>query len=226
MNKKMARDDDTRTDFNNDRDFGNGKNLSDTFGESNGGAGGHTLSFDSDGMPIDDSSDNTKTRIIDPEKISQISNAWIVITKGRNSGKEHQIPPQHNPGQRRISIGRDSINDIVIDDPAVSGEHAFIIFEKNIYTIGDAGSINGTFLNGKEISAFRKLTDGDTLLFGETEYEFKCVELFNKVKPKISKSAIKTKKTAKKTVKKQNKKTVKKITGSSSKKEGEAITIK
>ena len=212
----MARDDDTRTDFNNENNFGYSRDLNDTFRESNGGMGSDTLNFDPNGVPIDNNFDNTKTRVIDPEKIGLISNAWIVITKGRNSGREYQIPPQRNPGQRRISIGRDSINDIVIDDPAVSGEHAFIIFEKNTYTIGDAGSANGTILNGKMTTAFRKLTDGDTLLFGETEFEFKSVEPFTKVVPKTSKSAIKT---TKKTVKKQKRKTAKKTLGTALKKE-------
>jgi pSer/pThr/pTyr-binding forkhead associated (FHA) protein len=50
-----------------------------------------------------------------------------------------------------IIIGRDSGNDIQIDNVAVSREHARIIKGPNFYFIEDLNSTNGTFVNGKKI---------------------------------------------------------------------------
>jgi pSer/pThr/pTyr-binding forkhead associated (FHA) protein len=55
-------------------------------------------------------------------------------------------------GQDEIIIGRDSGNDIQIDNVAVSREHARIIKGPNFYLIEDLNSTNGTFVNGKKIN--------------------------------------------------------------------------
>jgi pSer/pThr/pTyr-binding forkhead associated (FHA) protein len=54
--------------------------------------------------------------------------------------------------QDEIIIGRDSGNDIQIDNVAVSREHARIIKGPNFYLIEDLNSTNGTFVNGKKIN--------------------------------------------------------------------------
>ena len=54
--------------------------------------------------------------------------------------------------QDEIIIGRDSGNDIQIDNVAVSREHARIIRGPNYYLIEDLNSTNGTFVNGKKIN--------------------------------------------------------------------------
>jgi VWFA-related protein len=43
-------------------------------------------------------------------------NAWLVKTSGQHSGEEYSIPPEKSPEKRRITLGRSSYNDIVIDD--------------------------------------------------------------------------------------------------------------
>ncbi len=52
--------------------------------------------------------------------------------------------------QDEIIIGRDTGNDIQIDNIAVSREHARIIKGPNYYFIEDMSSKNGTFVNGKK----------------------------------------------------------------------------
>ncbi|MDD5688585.1 MAG: FHA domain-containing protein [Elusimicrobia bacterium] len=49
------------------------------------------------------------------------------------------------------TIGRKSDNDIVIDNPAISGHHAKIYKQDNSYFVEDLGSTNGTFLNETKI---------------------------------------------------------------------------
>ena len=54
--------------------------------------------------------------------------------------------------QDEVIIGRDSDNDVQIDNVAVSREHAKIIREPNSYFIEDLNSTHGTFVNGKKIN--------------------------------------------------------------------------
>ena len=48
----------------------------------------------------------------------------------------------------RTTIGRRSVSDIHIDHLAISGEHAVILKEGSDYYLEDAGSTNGTRVNG------------------------------------------------------------------------------
>jgi pSer/pThr/pTyr-binding forkhead associated (FHA) protein len=50
-----------------------------------------------------------------------------------------------------ISIGRKSDNDIVIDNPAISGHHCRIALEGGTYYVEDLESTNGTFVNQKRV---------------------------------------------------------------------------
>jgi len=50
-----------------------------------------------------------------------------------------------------LTIGRKEDNDIVIDNPAVSGHHAKIMKIGNKYFIEDLNSTNGTFISGRKI---------------------------------------------------------------------------
>ena len=64
-----------------------------------------------------------------------------------------------------IRIGRASSNDIVIDDPTVSAEHASLTKSPSGYRLRDLGSTNGTQANGVFITD-AELTDGAEIRFG------------------------------------------------------------
>ncbi len=51
-----------------------------------------------------------------------------------------------------ITIGRKQDNDLVIDNPAVSGRHCRIFKDPEGYYIEDLNSTNGTFLRGHKVS--------------------------------------------------------------------------
>ena len=74
----------------------------------------------------------------------------------------------------RYAIGRDKSNDIVIDEDGISGFHAELrVEDDDRIFLTDAGSINGTFVNGERISAAAVLRSGDHLHFGpEANYIF------------------------------------------------------
>jgi len=78
----------------------------------------------------------------------------------------------------RISIGRLSGNDIHLDDPAISCQHACIVIEASTYLesikdiyIEDLDSTNGTQVNDKKIKRVR-LKHGDTIQIGKHLFVF------------------------------------------------------
>lgn len=66
-----------------------------------------------------------------------------------------------------ISIGRDASNGIQINDAEISRRHARLQFQGGKYVIEDAGSTNGTHVNGQRIMSAYVLKPGDVVSFGE-----------------------------------------------------------
>lgn len=79
--------------------------------------------------------------------------------------------------KERLTIGRRPSNDIVIDDLAISGEHAVIVTEDSDSFLEDLNSTNGTQINGQPV---RKhfLQDGDVVELAQyrIRYVEKCQE--------------------------------------------------
>jgi len=65
----------------------------------------------------------------------------------------------------RLTVGREAHNQIVIDDPSVSREHAAIVPIGNDHILEDLRSANGTVVNGTKLSR-RILQHGDVMEFG------------------------------------------------------------
>ena len=65
-----------------------------------------------------------------------------------------------------MSIGRNTENDIIIDNLSVSRKHAVITSCKEGYRISDCDSKNGTFLNGKPVKQ-AVLKSGDSIMLGK-----------------------------------------------------------
>ncbi len=72
--------------------------------------------------------------------------------------------------KERTTIGRKPQNDIQLDDPTVSGQHAVILMLQNAY-VEDLNSTNGVLLNGKKITR-RQLNHGDMIKIGRHEMKF------------------------------------------------------
>jgi pSer/pThr/pTyr-binding forkhead associated (FHA) protein len=73
--------------------------------------------------------------------------------------------------KERTTIGRRPHNDIVIDNLAVSGEHAVLITILNDSFIEDLGSTNGTTVNGQPIKK-HFLQANDTVELGKYKLKF------------------------------------------------------
>lgn len=81
--------------------------------------------------------------------------------------------------KQRTTLGRRPYNDIVIDNLAVSGEHAAVHMENHVVEIEDLRSTNGTYVNGKSVVR-QELRHGDTMDVGKYKIRFysEPVELF------------------------------------------------
>lgn len=95
--------------------------------------------------------------------------AWLVKLESGRLSKKIRLKEESN------LIGRSTRSDIVIDYEEVSEQHAKIIKAGKIYKLLDIGSLNGTFLNGKKVSAPRVLKDGDEIRFANIKFIFKKI---------------------------------------------------
>lgn len=71
----------------------------------------------------------------------------------------------------RTTLGRRPYNDIVIDNLAVSGEHAVLQMTANEVYLEDLNSTNGTYVNGKAAKK-QSLQNGDVVEVGKYKIKF------------------------------------------------------
>lgn len=71
----------------------------------------------------------------------------------------------------RTTLGRRPYNDIVIDNLAISGEHAVFLLAGGQVTVEDLNSTNGTYLNGRAVKK-QILSDGDSIEVGKYKVKF------------------------------------------------------
>lgn len=89
-----------------------------------------------------------------------------------------------NAFQRRITLGRTSNNDVVIESNSVSRFHAW--FERDAggdWTLADAGSKNGTLLSGERLTPRKAmvLASGNKVRVGQLELTFLSASGFLKL---------------------------------------------
>lgn len=82
--------------------------------------------------------------------------AKIILLMGNNVLREIAL------SKERITIGRRPHNDVVIEDLAISGEHAVIVTHNDDSFLEDLNSTNGTQVNGQPVR-MHFLQDGDVV---------------------------------------------------------------
>jgi len=85
----------------------------------------------------------------------------LVMRQGPTPGLEFEL------SKSELTIGRDVINDIVINDAEVSRKHVRLLLDSGRYRIEDLGSTNGTFINGKRLVGPHILAIGEQINLGE-----------------------------------------------------------
>jgi len=83
----------------------------------------------------------------------------------------------------KMRIGRETDNEIIVEDDAVSGHHALITIDESqvggdskLYFIEDLGSTNHTFVNEIKITKQQQLNNGDIIRIGYTKLKFSTDE--------------------------------------------------
>jgi pSer/pThr/pTyr-binding forkhead associated (FHA) protein len=72
-----------------------------------------------------------------------------------------------------LTIGRGGQNDVALEgDEFASARHVRVEPRRDGVWVSDAGSTNGTYVNGVRIDRPRKLVQGDVVRVGETELRF------------------------------------------------------
>lgn len=72
-----------------------------------------------------------------------------------------------------ISLGRSSASDIVLkSDDYASGSHARLTRHGGLLYVEDAGSTNGTFVNGRKTVGATPLRSGDKVRVGSTTFRY------------------------------------------------------
>ncbi len=87
--------------------------------------------------------------------------ARLVVRRGPIPNQEFVLT------QEKSTIGRAATNDVPITDPEISRRHAQVVRQADGYAVEDLGSTNGTFVNGRRISALTPLQHGDVIDCGE-----------------------------------------------------------
>ncbi len=85
----------------------------------------------------------------------------MVMMQGPRPGQIFELP------RSTASIGRDPGNQVVINDPQVSRQHARITPQGGLMILEDLGSTNGTTVNGLRITAPHTLAHGDEVGLGD-----------------------------------------------------------
>lgn len=67
-----------------------------------------------------------------------------------------------------FTIGRDKDNSLEVPDPALSKTHIAITADKDSFIVVDAGSKNGTYLNGRRVTT-GKIENGDMIIAGDVK---------------------------------------------------------
>lgn len=93
----------------------------------------------------------------------------LTVVGGPTKGQAYQMKDGEN------SIGRVNGNDIVLQSQKVSKKHCVLVVNNNEITVKDAGSSNGTFVNGV-LTKLKKLVAGDRVSVGEYVLEVRAAE--------------------------------------------------
>ena len=89
--------------------------------------------------------------------------AVLVVTKSHAGGPR---VGERLPLRAVSSVGRDAGNDVVLNDEAASVKHSIVSFADGEWWLEDAGSTNGTLLNGSRIWDKERLHYGDEVQVG------------------------------------------------------------
>ncbi len=102
----------------------------------------------------------------------------LVIKNPDGSQQEQDVSGQ-------LTIGRGEGNDLILSEGGVSRKHARFFLEGEAFMVEDAGSSNGTFVDGEKIEGPTRLSNKSQVVIGDYEIQLK---LGTKQLPRVSKA--------------------------------------
>ena len=91
----------------------------------------------------------------------KVTAAGFVVTDGPIAGSKYLL------GIGTSTLGRHPESTIFFDDITVSRRHAEVALSANEAKVTDVGSLNGTYLNQRQINSSQQLAPGDVLQIGK-----------------------------------------------------------
>ena len=112
-------------------------------------------------VPVTSTGDRPLTKE-DLDTIMRLSDgtALLISTRGALSGSRYLLD------EDEITVGRDPRADILLDDSTVSRSHAVFRRVNGAYSVIDAGSLNGTYVNRQRVDQ-KQLNNGDEIMIGK-----------------------------------------------------------
>jgi EAL domain-containing protein (putative c-di-GMP-specific phosphodiesterase class I) len=95
---------------------------------------------------------------------------WALVGVGNDEEEVQTIPLATSP----FRVGRRAGLSLSISSASVSREHAEIIQKRDVLTLIDLGSTNGTYVNGARLTAPHRLMAGDLIHFGDVGFSLMC----------------------------------------------------
>ena len=99
--------------------------------------------------------------------------AVLVVTQSHSGGPR---VGERVPLRAVNSVGRDAGNDVVLNDDAASAKHAVVSFADGEWWLEDAGSTNGTLLNGTRVWERERVHYGDQVQVGRIALRLERVQ--------------------------------------------------
>lgn len=112
------------------------------------------------------SQDNTGVLNLDTELERERDSAVLVVWRGPNEGASYALVGD------LVDIGRSPESRIFLDDITVSRHHARLTHNAEGWTLTDAGSLNGSYVNRNRITSATRLRSGDEVQIGKYRFTF------------------------------------------------------
>jgi len=112
-----------------------------------------------------DTTDELSEKIASELKSMPPGKRGLLVIKGPNIGEKFFID------KKESFIGRSPESDVLLDDITVSRKHVILKMEEKNCRLVDAGSLNGSYLNGNIVEE-AVLQDGDRIQVGKYIFLF------------------------------------------------------
>ena len=90
----------------------------------------------------------------------------FLVSRGPKAGSRYQLDVG------KTSMGRHPESTIFFDDITVSRRHVEAEFDGAVVVVCDVGSLNGTYVNQRQLESPTELSDGDVLQIGKFKLMF------------------------------------------------------